>query len=99
MVDGLIDDSSGCSLLSTYGIEGHQYFFIHYPSIEKYRPYNWLDTFDASSIKTRASYFFWGLLYFVSMVNFTMFVGRYLRFGREIVAKSGKYYFNVYIYR
>ena len=54
--------------------------------------------FDARIVETRASNFFWGFLRLCSIVNFTMFVGRELRFGWAIVAKYCKDYFNVTFY-
>ena len=46
--------------------------------------------FDDSSVKTWASYFLRGLLYFGSIMNFMIFVGQELMFGWALVAKLSK---------
>ena len=47
-------------------------------------------------VKAWTIHFCWGHLYFGSIVNFTIIVGRELRFGWAIVVKSEKDSFNIY---
>ena len=56
-VNGLIGTLSGWWLVSTYGVEGHEKFVIHWLYIEEYCPQNGLDPFDVFSIKTWDSCF------------------------------------------
>ena len=54
-----------------------------------------MDAFYAFIIKACTIHFLWGHLYFGSMANFMMLVGREMVFGWCLVVKLEKDYFNI----